>query len=179
MNIGLKRGTVELRNYDPAWASIAQEVIEQLTAILGSLAIEIQHVGSTAIKGIKAKPIIDIALAVDDLELNENIVAGLNKAGYFKSKSHRIAGDVLYCDGDEFAETRSFHIHIVKCESKEWKDYICFKDYLNKNEEAAKEYEKVKIELANLNLDNRITYTEGKNKIIAKLLEEAKKMSDL
>ena len=86
---------------------------------------------------------------------------------------------MLYCDGDEFAETRSFHLHFVKCESKEWKDYICFKDYLNKNEEAAKEYEKVKIELANLNLDNRTNYSECKKKIIAKLLEEAKKTSDL
>jgi GrpB-like predicted nucleotidyltransferase (UPF0157 family) len=62
----LKHGVVELADHDPEWEQIARETIGQLWRVLGSVAKDIQHVGSTAIRNIKAKPIIDIAVAVDD-----------------------------------------------------------------------------------------------------------------
>ena len=64
--IGLKRGTVKLCEHEKEWEIEAQNTISRLKKILGNVANDIQHVGSTAIPSIKAKPIIDIAVAVDD-----------------------------------------------------------------------------------------------------------------
>ena len=64
MNLGLKRGTAELAEHDPEWEILAAKTINRLWYIFGSIAMDIQHFGSTAIKNIKAKPIIDIAVAL-------------------------------------------------------------------------------------------------------------------
>lgn len=64
--IGLKRGTVKLCNHEKEWELEAQRTISRLNKILGTIAIDIQHVGSTSIPTIKAKPIIDIVVAVDN-----------------------------------------------------------------------------------------------------------------
>lgn len=64
MVIGLKRGTIELHDHDPDWESLAAETIRLLWDIFGEVAVDIQHVGSTAIRSIQAKPILDIAGAV-------------------------------------------------------------------------------------------------------------------
>ena len=66
--IGLKRGTVQLFDHEKEWELEAQRSIERLGKILGSIAKDIQHVGSTSILSIKPKPIIDIAVAVDDFK---------------------------------------------------------------------------------------------------------------
>ena len=66
--IGLKRGTVKLLNHEKEWELEAQRTIFRLYKILGTVARDIQHVGSTAILDIKAKPIIDIVVAVDDFK---------------------------------------------------------------------------------------------------------------
>lgn len=68
MPLGLKRGTVQLEPHDKQWDEIAIQTIKTLKSILGDDAIDIQHIGSTAIPAIKAKPIIDIAVGVTDFE---------------------------------------------------------------------------------------------------------------
>ena len=74
MTIGLKHGTVELAPHDPDGERLAAETIEKLWSIFGSVATDIQHVGSTAVRGIKAKPIIDIAVAVDNFQRLKSIL---------------------------------------------------------------------------------------------------------
>ena len=66
--LGLKRGTVYLSGHDPLWDAAAQQTIQVLKCVLGEAAADIQHVGSTSIRGIKAKPIIDLAVGVRDYE---------------------------------------------------------------------------------------------------------------
>lgn len=66
MSLGLKRGVVQLEPHDKQWNEIAVQTIKTLKAILGDDVIDIQHIGSTAIPAIKAKPIIDIAVGIDD-----------------------------------------------------------------------------------------------------------------
>lgn len=68
MQLGLKRGTVQLEPHDKQWEKVAVQTIEKLKSILGKDAIDIQHIGSTAIPAIKAKPIIDIVVGVDDFK---------------------------------------------------------------------------------------------------------------
>ena len=76
MSLGLKRGTVQLEPRDKQWDDVAVQTIKTLKSILGDDAIDIQHIGSTAIPAIKAKPIIDIAVGVTDFENMINKILG-------------------------------------------------------------------------------------------------------
>ena len=82
--IGLKRGTVELHPHDPEWDICAAKTIEILKSILGPVACDIRHVGSTAIPAIKAKPIIDIAVAVRHLDDILPFVASMQEHGFYR-----------------------------------------------------------------------------------------------
>lgn len=143
--IGLKRGTVQLQNHQKEWEENAAETINTLRDILGDAAYDIQHIGSTSIRHIKAKPIIDIAVSVNDFE----------------------------------NDTRTHHIHVVRVNSKEWTDYINFRNYLNTFPEKAKEYEAVKTELRNRFPNDREAYTEGKSEFIKYTLRKALVLSYL
>jgi GNAT superfamily N-acetyltransferase len=85
----------------------------------------------------------------------------------------------LYVKGDFEKDTRTHHIHVVLKTSKEWKNYLNFRDYLNATPNAAREYEAVKEKLEAMYPDNREKYTAGKSEIIAKLLEEAEKWREV
>ena len=173
MSIGMKRGTVYIEPHKAEWERAAEETIRTLKAILGSTAVDIQHIGSTSIKTISAKPIIDIAVAVDDFDdiLSKREELRQNGIIYRFEES---PGQLLFVMGDFEKDTRSHHIHAVLYGSDEWNNYINFRDYLNSNIEAAKEYEAVKFRLAEQYPDDRIAYTDGKQEVIDRLLAEAR-----
>lgn len=169
----MKRGTVYLEPHQEEWERAAKETIQTLKRILGSVAVDIQHIGSTSIKTISAKPIIDIAVAVNDYELILSKRDELEKAEIVFRFDER-PDQLLFVMGDFEKDTRSHHIHVVLYGSDEWNNYINFRDYLNSSIEAAKEYEAVKLRLAEQYPDDRIAYTDGKQEVINKLLEEAR-----
>ena len=82
MAIGLKHGFVELADHDPEWEILAAQTIEKLWHVFGSAAKDIQHVGSTAIRKIKAKPVIDIVVAVEDFDEVLAISPALEENGF-------------------------------------------------------------------------------------------------
>ena len=173
MSIGMKRGTVYLGPHQEEWERAAEETIQTLKNILGSVAVDIQHIGSTSIRTISAKPIIDIAIAVNDYELILSKRDELEKAEIVFRFDER-PDQLLFVMGDFEKDTRSHHIHVVLYGSDEWNNYINFRDYLNSNIEAAREYEAVKLKLAEQYPDDRIAYTDGKQEVIDRLLEEAR-----
>ena len=172
MSIGMKRGTVYLEPHQTEWESTAEETIQTLKSILGSIAADIQHIGSTSIRTISAKPIIDIAVAVNDFDdiLSKRDELERNGIIYRFQESTK---QLLFVMGDFEKDTRSHHIHIVLYDSDEWNNYINFRDYLNSNIKAAREYESVKLRLAEQYSNDRIAYTDGKQEVIDKLLEKA------
>ena len=169
----MKRGTVYLEPHQSEWERAAEETIQTLKSILGSVSADIQHIGSTSIKTISAKPIIDIAIAVNDFDGILSMREELRQNGviYRFEESPR---QLLFVMGDFEKDTRSHHIHVVLYDSDEWNTYINFRDYLNSNIEAARKYEAVKLRLAEQYPDDRIAYTDGKQEVINKLLEEAR-----
>ncbi|MDR1003227.1 MAG: GrpB family protein [Oscillospiraceae bacterium] len=173
MILGLKRGTVELYDHNPEWEIVAAQTISQLKSIFGEAAIDIQHIGSTSIRSVKAKPIIDIAVGVMSFNRVLPLIAALEDKGFYKSKLHAVENDILICDDDENADTRTHHIHIVIYGSTQWKNYISFRDYLNANSTAAYAYEKTKAELARKYPADRNAYTEGKDEIVSQILRKA------
>ena len=166
MSLGLKRGIVQLEPHDKQWDEAAIQTIKILKSILGDDAIDIQHIGSTA---IKAKPIIDIVVGVTDFERIMLHNEQLQKEGIFYRGSD-VEYQILYVMGDMEKDIRTHHIHVVKWNGTEWKNYIYFRDCLNANENIALQYERVKEELESKYADDRIAYTKGKQNMINKIL---------
>lgn len=178
--IGLKRGTVALYEHEKEWETEAQNTIERLKNILGNVIQDIQHVGSTSILSIKAKPIIDVAVAVDDFndilafenELKEN-------GFYYRPNAQATLGNqLLFACGsfyDGTGDLQTHFIHVVRTNSMDWINYINFRDYLNSNPTVAKEYENLKVRLSEqAPIDSgREKYLEGKHDFIVYTLRKA------
>ena len=176
--IGLQRGTVKLYDHEKAWETEARNTIARLKTILGDTARDIQHVGSTAILSIKAKPIIDIAVAVDDFSDILAFEPQLKAAGFHYRPNTNINNQLLFASGSYYEGTgdiQTHFIHIVRTDSAEWKNYIHFRDYLNCTPSAAKEYEDLKVSLAlKAPVDHgREKYLKGKHDFIADTLKTA------
>ncbi len=170
MKLGLRRGTVAVEPHDRQWEVNAQQTIAQLREILGDTAVDIQHIGSTSIKDICAKPIIDIVVGVRDF----NDILGLNGVleDYgFIFRGQDVPAQYLYVCGDE--DSRTHHIHTVIYDSEAWNNYINMRDYLNCHKAEAQAYSKLKEKLARQYPDDRNRYTELKSGLIAEILKKA------
>lgn len=178
--IGLKRGTVQLCEHEKEWEIEAQNTIVRLKEILGDVIKDIQHVGSTSILTIKAKPIIDIALAVDDFDDILAYEKKLKDAGFYYRPNAQasLRDQLLFACGnfyDGTGELQTHFIHVVKTNSMDWINYINFRDYLNKTPSAAKAYEDLKVSLTQqAPVDSgREKYLKGKHDFIIYTLRKA------
>ena len=170
MHLGLGRGKTELLPHDNEWKTEAERVIMILWKVIPE-ARDIQHVGSTAIKSIDAKPIVDIAVALADVQ---SVISHIDElAGYgIIYRGSDVPGQILFTIGE--GNVRTHHIHIVKWHGKAWDNYIFFRDYMNSHPDRAAEYEKLKKQLASSFPDDRRAYTEGKAGFIEKIVTEAR-----
>lgn len=171
--IGLKRGTVALCAHEKRWGEIATETIRVLKSIFGDAGTDMQHVGSTSIVHIMAKPIIDIAVTVDSFQAVLPLIPELERNGFIHVPKNDDESQMFFSCGDFTADTRTHHIHIVKSGSPEWINYINFRDFLNTFPEKAKEYEALKIRLMKEYSNDREAYTEGKAAFITYTLRKA------
>ena len=174
MSIGMKRQTVYLEEHQAQWEEAAAETVDVIKRILSDTAVDVRHVGSTSIKSIPAKPIIDIAVGVKSYDEVLAKKAELEAADIIFRIDER-PQQLLFVMGDFENDTRTHHIHVVMYDSTEWNDYINFSDYLNENDEAAHEYAKLKLELARRFPKDRVAYMNGKSELISRLLGDAKK----
>lgn len=176
--IGLKRGTVQLCEHEEAWELEAQNTIARLKKILGAVAKDVQHVGSSSIPSIKAKPIIDIAVAVNDFNDVLAFEKELKADGFYYRPQANLGEQLLFASGsfyDGTGDLQTHFIHIVKAGGMDWINYINFRDYLNRTPSAAKEYEELKESLAlQAPVDRgRENYLKGKRDFIVYTLRKA------
>lgn len=176
--LGLQRGTVRLYPHETAWEAEAEQTIIMLQKLLGDDAKEIQHVGSTAVPAICAKPIIDIALAADSFDDVMKHLPKLQAAGFYYRAQNNISGQKLFACGsfyDGTGDLQTHFIHVVLTDSEQWRDYILFRDYLNQHADTAKAYESLKLSLAEAApMDaGREQYLQGKKDFIAAVLRKA------
>jgi GrpB-like predicted nucleotidyltransferase (UPF0157 family) len=180
--IGLKRGTVRLVSHDPGWAALYAEESELLISTFGDVILAIEHVGSTAIPGIPAKPIIDIDIGVESLDVAQAMKDRFSRIGY----EHRpyvpgksfgdMAEQELYVRGSE--ESRTHYVHVTVYGSDYWNRALLFRDYLRQNACRAQEYAALKTRLAQENPEDRSAYTRGKGDFISETLEIAGKSEE-
>ena len=171
--IGLKRGTVRLTVHQDEWIYEAENTIKELKELLGDTAIDIQHIGSTAVSSIHAKPIIDIVVGVRELNDIQPYIKALRGNG-FVFRGEAVSGQILFVKGNFEEDLRTHHIHVVRWSGSEWNNYINFRDYLNAFPEKALLYDECKQRLAIQFPSNRKCYTERKRKLIDTFLEEAR-----
>ena len=176
--LGLKRGTVKIYEHEKEWEVEALNTISRLKKILGPVIKDIQHVGSTSILSIKAKPIIDIAVAVDRFDDILAFEKELKDGGFYYRPNANIEGQLLFASGslyDGTGDLQTHFIHVVLTDSMDWINYINFRDYLNSTPSAAKEYEALKVSLAlKASADRgREQYTKGKHDFIVYTLRKA------
>lgn len=178
--IGLKRGTVALYEHEKEWEAEAQKTICLLKKILGNVLKDIQHVGSTSVPSIKAKPIIDIAAAADSFDDVLAFEKELEDNGFYYRPNARssLKNQLLFACGsyyDGSGDLQTHFIHVVRTNSIDWLNYINFRDYLNSTPSAAKEYEDLKISLALQAPEDsgREKYLSGKHDFIVYTLRKA------
>ncbi|MFA5127220.1 MAG: GrpB family protein [Patescibacteria group bacterium] len=171
--IGLKRGIVKLVPHQKEWANLFEQERKSLNKILGN-DIKIEHVGSTAIPGIMAKPIIDIAVGYTDDSQKENIFDLIKSVGYEDMGEKGKIEYRFFAKGPD--HNRTHYIHAVKYNSEGWNEMVLFRDFLLKDKEAREDYNKLKKALAEKYSNVREKYTEGKAEFINNILNRAKQL---
>ena len=135
--------------YDPRWQQDFEAIRLELAAALGSLALRIEHVGSTSVEGLPAKPIIDIDVVIsDDIPL-EDVVRALAGIGYLHEGNLGIPEREAFRYGCK-PHLQKHHLYVCRESSPELHRHITFRDYLRSHPEAAGEYGTVKLDAARL-----------------------------
>ncbi|WP_427127448.1 GrpB family protein (plasmid) [Priestia megaterium] len=171
--LGLERGLVKLEPYNNKWSKLFDEERELLSSQLKELIIAIEHVGSTSIEGLFAKPIIDIAIGVSSLNVIIELKEKVKALGYVEVPVS-IDGKHVFARYKEKKITHFLHVMIYN--QNLWIDQISFRDYLRLNLDAKIEYIKLKEKLANEYPNDVISYTNEKKKFVDDILKRAKKL---
>lgn len=170
--MALKRGIVELEDYNPQWKNDYEKEKKLLKEVLGDKIIEIHHIGSTSIVGLKAKPIIDILIVIKSLSDIKTIEKILKDYDYENRGQQGVSDRYFFAKGPE--DLRSHYIHFVEPESETYYNQVYFKRYLIEHPEYINKYCNLKQELAEKYADERPKYTQGKNEFITNVINLAK-----
>jgi GrpB-like predicted nucleotidyltransferase (UPF0157 family) len=158
--------TVVLVPYDEAWPSLFVEERARIERALGSWAEGIEHVGSTAVPGLAAKPILDIMVGVGSLRDAEQYIRPLEQLCYECRGEAGVPGRLFFRKGDP----RSHHLHVTEIGSEFWERHLVFRDYLRAHPGTAREYARIKQHLADRSRTDRAAYTEAKTAFISEVV---------
>jgi GrpB-like predicted nucleotidyltransferase (UPF0157 family) len=163
---------MEIVPYDPAWpAGYAREAV-RIGGALGPLAVRIDHNGSTAVPGLAAKPVIDIQVSVLSLHPIDSYAEPLAAIGY----SHLPHADDAFCPFfyKPARWPHTHHVHVVRHGGDEERRTLAFRDYLRSHDDAAREYERLKLALAVRyaaeSAAERESYAQAKSEFVERIL---------
>lgn len=161
---------IELHDHDPSWPARFAEECDRLIALFPGTFIEIEHIGSTAIPGLPAKPIIDILAGVESMAVAESLAGPLCRSGYTTSAEFNAS----LVDRKWFmrwhAGHRTHHLHVVVHGSSIWHEHIRFRDILRAQPDVARRYAEFKSQLAAKHAADREAYTEAKADFVRSVL---------
>lgn len=162
---------VSLLPHDENWAHQFEVIKKELNEILGHNICQVHHIGSTAIKNILSKPILDVALIVKDVQLL-NIV-GMEMAGYMYC-GERAPGRYLFVRHRQQGSIAIQHIHCYQKNGEELPPTVLFCKYLNQYPEYAKQYNDLKLELLSKHSNDRWLYSSGKSEFVLMVINLAR-----
>jgi len=155
--------------HDPQWAQEAADEGELIARTLGVEAERVEHIGSTSVPGLAAKPIIDLVVGVDSAEEYDRWVRLLAEIGY-ECREETVPGTPY----DRKASPRRFNAHLTVFGNDFWMDHILFRDYLRNNPDTASEYEELKREVMAEFASVPLAYNNGKSDFIQGVVEAAR-----
>lgn len=164
---------VELLPHDPRWAVMAQEEVAALAAAFGSSLITVHHIGSTAIPGISAKPILDLMPAVTCLSDLDRRRKDIEAIGYQWWGELGLPGRRYCAKDDPLTGRRITQLHCYAVGSPEIDRHLAFRDYLRERPDIARAYEEEKLRCRNLHPDDSHAYSDCKNNWIKAVEAEA------
>lgn len=167
----MRTNKVVVQPYDKTWKFDFQKIASEITAAIGDLIIDVEHVGSTSVEGMSAKPCIDIDVIIKDYSVFAAVVSRLETIGYIHE------GDLGIKDREAFKYSdkphlQTHHLYVCPQYSEELHRHITFRDFLRKNTEAVKKYSLVKEKAAMLFPDDIDKYIEYKTPCIKELYHE-------
>lgn len=154
-------------DYDPAWPAEFRRLRERAHAALGDVAVEIEHVGSTAVPGLPAKDLIDIVVVVSSDDDVPEAIRRLEAIGYRARGNLGVEGREAFTwpEGE-----KRHHLYVSPTTSEELQAQVAFRDRLRADPQLAREYVELKRRLASQHRDDRVAYTEGKTAFIEETL---------
>ena len=169
--------TIEIVDYDPAWPETFSGISQAVAAALGRLALRIEHVGSTAVPGLGAKPIIDLDVVIESPRVLPLVAEALSTLGYTHEgdggisgrEAFRREGAAVPADGSG-REWPAHHLYVCPRDSEELRRHLLFRDYLRSHPEAAARYDALKRELARRYANDIDAYVEGKSAFVERIL---------
>lgn len=168
-SIGLKRGTVKVVGYSPNWPKEFEAEKQKLIDTFGDKILAIEHIGSTSIPGLAAKPIIDMVAAVKSFDDLPEFVNGLQKLGYEYMPERMFDNRKFFPKGSQ--ENRTHHLNLVlQNDPEQWTKPIAFRDYLRTHETERDEYAKIKTNLAKQYANDRAAYTRLKDNFFQSII---------
>lgn len=161
---------IVIADYDANWSSQYEQEKSRIIDALGDTVADIQHIGSTSVPGLAAKPIIDILLGLKQIPPSSTHVLSLENIGYLYLGEFGIPERHYFRRG----MPRTHHIHAVQVNSDFWQRHILFRDFLRSHPQAQQQYETLKRKLAVEFRNDRDRYGDSKTPLIEQLLTQAR-----
>jgi GrpB-like predicted nucleotidyltransferase (UPF0157 family) len=159
--------TIHLAPYDPEWTQRYERVAADIRVALGTTALRVEHVGSTAIPDILAKPVIDVLVLVEAYDPESVYKGPLESVGY--RFGHRDESHVFF---EGSPRGMPVYVHVVEESAKDSRKMIVFRDYLRAHPEEARRYEDLKVSLAEQHTDVN-DYADGKSSYVWDIVRRA------
>jgi len=168
---------IRIVDHDPEWPRCAREELARVAEALGEAAVRLEHVGSTSVPGLGAKPIIDMQVSVVDIERTDHYVGPLEGLGYL------FAPDPAFPDYHYFAKPhgrpRSHHLHVCQAASHQELRHLAVRDFLCAHPDEAASYEQLKRELVRDHPQDRLAYVAGKDGYMVELEARAMRWASI
>jgi GrpB-like predicted nucleotidyltransferase (UPF0157 family) len=165
---------VEIVSYDPSWMKQFHEEADLLGPVLGQWLVgPIEHIGSTAVPGLAAKPVIDIMAGVESLAASRPAIAAAAALGYCYAP-YQAELEHWFCKPSP--AFRTHHLHLVPVGTPQWLRPIAFREYLRAHSDVAGAYERLKRRLAHEHHFDREAYTQAKHPFITRVTDVALSM---
>ena len=161
---------VTVVEYDPIWVHTFEKLRDFVVAVLGELLVTVEHVGSTSVPGLAAKPIIDLDAVVYTQSDVQTAIQRLVAVGYVHEGDLGVAGREAFIP---FDGAPWHHLYVCTADNAEYKRHIQFRDYLRSHSQDTKMYGDLKWELAQRFHNDRAAYTNGKNDFVKEILKRA------
>jgi GrpB-like predicted nucleotidyltransferase (UPF0157 family) len=157
--------------YDPRWPAVFEHLRDRVAGVLGPLALRVEHVGSTSVPGLPAKPIIDLDVVIADRMDLPAAIEPLATLGYEHIGDLGIAGREAFTTPPGIPP---HHLYVCAADNAELSRHLTFRDFLRGHPDTAREYGELKLSLAERYRDDRLGYTEAKSAFVEAVLVSAR-----